>query len=118
MKQRKRKQMFVDPSVQGVLLLRTVLYWAFCLAMVTMFMVCWRIVTGPSRDLYVHLDYIWFHYAPVFIATMLLLPILIIDTLKVSNRFAGPMVRLRRAMRFFEPSANTETQPHGSSEGK
>lgn len=99
MNKKKRKQLYVDPSVQGVLLLRTVLYWSFCIVMVTMFMVCWRIVTGPSRDLYVHLDYLWFHYAPVFVSTLLLLPILIIDTLTVSNRFAGPMVRLRKAMR-------------------
>lgn len=99
MKRQKRKQLFVDPSIQGVLVLRTVIYWAFCMCMITMFLVCWRIVTGPSRDLYVHLDYLWFHYGPVFVATLLLLPVLVIDTLKISNRFAGPMIRLRVAMR-------------------
>jgi hypothetical protein len=94
-----RKQLFVDKQVQGVLLARVVLYWAFCLITVVLLLLCWRILTGPSRDLHVHLDYLWFHYRPILIAAAVLLPMLVLDTLRLSNRFAGPMMRLKRGLK-------------------
>ena len=99
MKKHKRSQYYVDRSVQSVLLARAVLYWAFCIIMLTLIMVCWRILAGPARPLHVHLDYLWFHYKPAMIASALLLPLIILDVLRVSNRFAGPMLRIRSAMK-------------------
>jgi hypothetical protein len=93
-----RKQLFVDKDVQGVLLARVGVYWACCLITVTLLLLCWRILMGPSRELYVHLDYLWYHYRPILLAAFILLPILLADTLRLSNRFAGPMVRLRRGL--------------------
>lgn len=94
-----RRQLFVDKDVQGVLLARVVLYWAFCLITLVLLLLCWRILVGPSRDLHVHLDYLWVHYRPILIAAVVLLPVLLVDTLRLSNRFAGPMVRLKRALK-------------------
>jgi hypothetical protein len=94
-----RKQMFVDPKVQGALARRVVLYWATFLFNVFMMLLCWRIVTGPARMFYTHLDDMWYFYGPVFLVSLLFLPLVVIDIIRLSNRFAGPMVRLRRAMR-------------------
>jgi hypothetical protein len=95
-----RRKLFVDWQVQGALLLRTVMYWIFALLTVTLMLMIWRILNGGltsgGSGLLVEM---WHHYAPVFVSTFLLLPIVVIDTVRLSNRFAGPMVRLRRGLR-------------------
>jgi hypothetical protein len=98
-KKRLRKQLFVDPKVQGALVARVALYWIVCLATITLMLLCWRIVTGPARLFYTHFDDMWFSYGPALVASFLLLPLVIVDIIRVSNRFAGPMLRLRRSMR-------------------
>jgi len=94
-----RKKLFVDPKVQGALVLRTALYWVVCLITITLMILCWRILTGPARPFYTHFDDMWFNFGPALVASFVLLPLVIIDIVRLSNRFAGPLVRLRRSMR-------------------
>ena len=94
-----RKRLFVDPKVQGALVIRVICYWLICLMTITLMLLCWRIITGPARLFYTHLDDMWFHYGPALIASLILLPLVIVDIIRLSNRFAGPMLRLRRNMR-------------------
>ncbi len=94
-----RKQLFVDPKVQGALVARVVMYWVVCLVTISLMLLCWRIVTGPARPVYTHFDDMWFFYGPAAVASFLLLPLVIIDIVRLSNRFTGPMLRLRRSMR-------------------
>ncbi len=94
-----RRRLFVDPQVQGALVLRVVLYWVLCLVTITLMLLCWRILTGPARLFYTHFDDMWFHYGPAMIASSIMLPLLVVDIVRLSNRFVGPLVRLRRAMR-------------------
>jgi hypothetical protein len=98
-KKRMRKRLFVDPKVQGALVLRTVLYWVVCLITITLMLLCWRILTGPARLFYTHFNDMWFHFGPAVIASSLLLPLVIWDMIRLSNRFTGPLLRLRRSMR-------------------
>lgn len=95
---RMRKRLFVDPKVQGALVLRVALYWITCLITATLMLLCWRILTGPARLFYTHFDDMWFHFGPALIASFVLLPIVMVDIVRLSNRFAGPLLRLRRAM--------------------
>ena len=48
---------------------------------------------------YTHFDDMWFHYGPALVASLILLPMVIIDIIRTSNRFCGPLLRLRRSMR-------------------
>ena len=96
---RLRKHLFVDPKVQGALAARIVLYWIVCLISITLMLLCWRIVTGPPRMFATHFEEMWFSYGPAAIASFILLPLVIVDVLRLSNRFVGPLVRLRRSMR-------------------
>ncbi len=94
-----RKHLFVDPKVQGTLVARVVMYWGVCLITITLMLLCWRIVTGPARMFYTHFNDMWFFYGPAAVASFLLLPLVIVDIIRVSNRFTGPMLRLRRSIR-------------------
>ena len=95
----KRRQLLVDRKVQGTLAVRAVVYWGFCLLALTLMLLCWRIATGPPMPFDNHVEEMWRQFAPAAMASVLLLLVIIVDVLWVSNRFAGPMFRLRKSMR-------------------
>ena len=94
-----RHYVFVDPKVQGCLVTRVALYWLLCLVTVGLMLLCWRLVTEPIELFYTHFRQLWLFYGPAAIATFLLLPLMLLDVIRLSNRFVGPVVRLRCAMR-------------------
>ncbi|HLA83819.1 MAG TPA: hypothetical protein VJL29_03415 [Thermoguttaceae bacterium] len=94
-----RRQLFVDPQVQGALLWRAVLYAFMCIVAMVLMLLSWRIVTGPARAFYYHFDDMWFFQGPALVAFLFILPVILLDLVRLTNRFAGPMIRLRRSMR-------------------
>lgn len=104
-----RKHIFIDAKVQGALVLRVAIYWVFCLLAVSLMLLGWRILTGPARMFYTHFDDMWFFYGSALVASLLLLPLVLVDIVRLSNRFAGPLVRLRRSMRAL--ARGEEVQP-------
>jgi len=93
-----RKRLFVDARVQGALIGRLLLYWFACVVTVTSLVLCWRIVTGPARLFHTHFEEMWFHFAPGVIASLMLMPLVLFDLVRFSNRFTGPMFRMKREM--------------------
>ena len=98
----KRNTLMADPTVQGALIRRLVVYW----------FVSWLTVIGVIvgitflLSLFVEglefgvtserlVSKLWF---PVILSA-LVLPLLIRDCLRVSNRFTGPVMRFRRAVK-------------------
>ena len=94
----KRKKLFVDRRVQGALIVRCLMYWVFCLITVTLLLTCWRILSRPPQLFHMHFSDLWVDYGPALIASFLLLPIVLLDSVRLSHKFAGPMLRMRRAM--------------------
>ena len=95
----KRRQKFVDRQVQGSIVLRTATYWLLCTFTMALMLFVWQILSSPAEPFLLQLTAMWHQYGPVAIASLFLLPILIIDIVGLSNRFAGPIYRLRRSMR-------------------
>ncbi len=94
----KRERLYVDSRIQGALMLRTAAYWALCLLTMTLVLVGWRIAVNPVRTAQTHFNDILFHYGPAIVVGILLLPLVVFDVLRLSNRFVGPFFRLRGAM--------------------
>lgn len=94
-----RKHLFVDYKVQGSLINRAIAYWFMCLFTITLMILCWRMVTGPARMFYTHFDYLWFQFGPAFIGSLFILPLVVYDVVQLSNRFVGPLLRLRRSLK-------------------
>ena len=95
----RRNRIFLDREVQGALMLRVASYWAFCLLSICLLVICWSVFTGPPRrfsDL--ALD-AYQRYAPALAASLILLPLVMIDVVRMSSRFVGPVVRLRSGLR-------------------
>jgi len=93
-----RKRFFIDYRIQGALIVRVVLYWLTCLLTIMLILLGWSMVTGPNLPLNAHLAEIWAFCGSAAVASLLLLPAVTFDLLRLSNRFTGPIFRLRRAM--------------------
>ncbi len=98
-KKKMRKRLFVDLKVQGALVLRVVSYWIVCVTTLALMLLCWQILTGPAQMFHAHLDEMWGYCGPALAASFVLLPLVLVDVVRLSNRFAGPLLRLRRSMR-------------------
>jgi hypothetical protein len=62
-------------------------------------MVCWVIFAhrpSSSVELFQHA---WGLCGPALIASMLVLPIVVVDVVRLSNKFAGPVHRMRRTIK-------------------
>jgi hypothetical protein len=95
----RRSYIFVDREVQGALMLRAAVYWLFCLISISLMVICWNAFSGPSRRFIDLATELYFRYAPALVASLILLPVVLMDVLRMSNRFVGPVVRLRTALR-------------------
>ncbi|MGA2255546.1 MAG: hypothetical protein ABSG53_12855 [Thermoguttaceae bacterium] len=93
-----RKRFFVDYRVQGALIVRVVLYWLMCLLTIMLLLLGWGMIASPNRPLNTQLTELWTLHGPAAVASLLVLPAVILDLLRASNRFAGPMFRLRRSL--------------------
>lgn len=96
----KRSQVFVDSKVQGALLWRTVTYWCYAMLTIMASIVCWRIlVTGVAQPFNIHLNDVLYSLSPMILGAAIMLPILLFDMARLTNRFVGPLYRLRNEMR-------------------
>ena len=99
MNQCRRTQFFIDREVQGSLLLRTAVYWLFCLLSVSLMLICWEAYRGPPRRFVDLATEQLYRYGPGLVASLVLLPIVLMDVLRLSNRFVGPIMRMRIALK-------------------
>ena len=94
-----RRQIMLDQPVQGTLLTRVTIYWVTCLLATTIASWCWLRVTGDSTVSLLDLCY---QQSPAWIGSLLLLPLVWADTLRLSSRFVGPIANLRNALKRLE----------------
>ena len=97
----RRSGSVADRRVQFALVKRVLYHW--CIFMVTACFVALvtEAFSGANRGSTwsSFLSSFWLNQAPFFVVAVFLLPIFLVDTNKVSHKFAGPMIRFRRAMR-------------------
>lgn len=96
----KRSRVYIDYPVQGALARRIVVHWCvfFILSMISLFAL--ELFLGdPELTLAGHLGVLWGKYAFFVILMICILPTFVYDSIKLSNRFVGPIMRLRESIR-------------------
>ena len=58
-----------------------------------------QVLSNPFSPSGEHVRSLWWTHGPFLVVMVFLLPVFVIDTIKISHRFAGPMMSLDRAMR-------------------
>lgn len=93
-----RKQTYVDPQVQGALVRRLLLHWIgfFISASIVTFLL--QVLSNPLVPISSHFAELWWTQGPFLIVMVFMLPMFVLDTIKLSHRFAGPIYRLRRTI--------------------
>lgn len=94
-----RKKTFVDPKVQGALVRRLVFHWCAFIGVASLVAFCLQIMSNPFRSFEEHAQQVWWTHGPFLLVMFFLLPVFILDTIKLSHRFAGPIYRLRNTIR-------------------
>lgn len=94
-----RKKTFVDSQVQGALVKRVILHWLgfFLTASIVTFVL--QVMSNPFVPIKTHFQELWWTQGPFLLVMIFLLPVFVLDTIKLSHRFAGPIYRLRRTIR-------------------
>ncbi len=97
---KKRKVIFIDSEVQGGILRRIVCHWMMLVVCSTLMLMVWvRLFEAPEKSWEEVFQLCYTRFAPFMIVSLTLIPAFARDTVKFSNRFAGPMVRLRGALK-------------------
>ena len=94
-----RKRLFVDAEVQGRFALRAVAYWLGCMTVVMGMAMLGRLLMKPTEPFFTSSEALWACLAPLVLATVLVLPVMVYDIIVVTHRLVGPLLRLRGAMR-------------------
>jgi hypothetical protein len=94
-----RKRIFVDAEVQGALIRRVVLHWTAFAATLAVILGAVQFFANPLASFDEHLTLFPRRHGLTFIVLLLLLPAFLWDTARLSHRFSGPVLRLRRMMK-------------------
>ena len=92
MPKKRRRRLFVDRQVQGSLVVRFICYWLLFLTTVGQLFFCSSFISVLRPE-------ISFYISLVVMTNILLCPMVVYDLLRFTNRFAGPMYRLKGAMK-------------------
>jgi hypothetical protein len=95
----RRTKKFIDANVQGSLARRIIFHWLLFLLVASLAAFILQVLSNPFRPLPDHMNDIWWTHGPFFLVMAFLLPVFILDSIKLSHRFAGPIYSLRRAIR-------------------
>jgi hypothetical protein len=77
---------------------RVGLYWLiFAISLFTL-LFAWRLMTEGRTDLVRQFTATVYDNIPLFISLLVMLPFIAWDIIRFANRFAGPLVRIRRTM--------------------
>jgi hypothetical protein len=85
--------------VQGALARRIIVHWLVFLAVGSLVAFILQVLSNPFRSLQAHAQDMWWTHGPFLLVLAFLLPVFVVDTIKLSHRFAGPIYALRRALR-------------------
>ncbi len=95
----RRSKSLVDPEVQGSVLKKIAAHWFILFVCNSLALVLWvRLFEQPDAMWSETLRECFYRYLPFFVVTVALAPAFVWDTLKLTNRFAGPILRLRQAL--------------------
>jgi signal transduction histidine kinase len=97
-----RKTYMIDREVQGGLIGKAACYWLLSLAVVGSLNILGWIFVAPGVDVLVqmrqHLPSFFGTLVVAIASSLIVLPVLLYDLTKYTNRFAGPIYRLQRGM--------------------
>ena len=114
MDKHRRRTVLVDKSTQWAIVKQSLLHWTYhCVVTILLLGTLEVLLGGVFKPWSEHWRVIWPLAASVSLSLLILLPTFVLDSFRLSNRFAGPIGRVRRALRSLaagEPFTPVETR--------
>jgi len=109
MNNRKRKQKYVDTTVQGSLLRRILFHWVAFFLVTALTVILMKTLVGDMNLSFVdNFKNSIGEFSLIGVVLLCLFPAFMLDTVRFSNRFVGPIGRLRRHMQELGNDGTTE----------
>ena len=108
MKKNKRFQLLVDPITQKSLLMRATFYWMTSLTLMGLLMSIQIGLAHSSLTFDEKFAKVLEAIGPAMLAALFLLPLFLFDCVRFSNRFAGPIRRIRGHLKQLAETGKTE----------
>ena len=100
MSRSQRKQHYIDTHVQGALLRRICAHWLVFFFVSAFAIILLQTLLGdPSKTLMERLRFETGEFMFMGIVMLAVFPAFLLDTIRFSNRFVGPIARVRRYLR-------------------
>ena len=95
----RRNNNFADRDVQLFLVFRLCLHWVLFLIATAVGVLIWiRLYSNPVASWQETQTQFVATFLPVLITSIVILPVFILDAVRLSNRFTGPIFRLRKTL--------------------
>lgn len=96
----KRKQLVIEPVIQYSLIKQLLQQWCLHLVATLLLLTMLQVLLGGFfHPWQIHAQKLWPTLASFTVSLLFLLPVYVMNSLKLSNRFAGPIHRFRRELR-------------------
>lgn len=95
----RRDARFIDPEIQGALARRIATHWCLYTLLAATLVVGLKWMSNPFQPFLQHVTEAWWTYGPVLVVLAFMAPLFVYDSVRLSNRFAGPIRRIRGAAR-------------------
>jgi hypothetical protein len=97
-----RKRLFVDFNVQGAIVRRIALYFCSAVLFILLPSAIFRTCLKPDQLFLAHLRDVIRDHWPLLLTLLSMLPFVFYDVVRLTNRFAGPIYRLRQQLERFQ----------------
>ena len=101
-----RSKFLIDQSVQGAITWRIIVHWSSFIVAGFCFGFVFQMLANPFTDLGQQFSIFWWNQVGFIFVLLFMTPVIICDTIKLSNRFAGPVYRLRDTIRRINAGEN------------
>lgn len=92
----RRRRLWIDSKIQSAILLRVFVYWLFCVLFIMVPQVIINTMSHPEVSFAELIRQLGTQYWLSITLAFLLLPMTLMDALRLSHGFIGPVIRLRR----------------------
>ncbi|MCA9265026.1 MAG: hypothetical protein KDA60_14300 [Planctomycetales bacterium] len=93
-----RQKKFVDATVQGALAKRMVVHWVLFILAASGTSFILELFLNPFEPFNQKLATVWMRHGPFMLTAVFLVPVFVRDSISLSHRFVGPVIRLRSLM--------------------
>jgi hypothetical protein len=105
----KRKRLFVDSKVQGSLVRQLITHWVLACFLIFLYLLTLQAFSnGFALGFMENLSVMGQKYGLLAAVMLVISPVFIYDSIKLSNRFVGPMISFRSSLKDLATGKNVE----------